>query len=397
MTDGWAQFYGLVQEVVQDRSVADIQRRVISPLARVRQEARKKQAALKRIKHVNANALGVLLGESLSDESIHDDSLTVSPQGYSRKNMHKWKGAVAKSIALMDAVLQNVTDPDVTTDNFNNSIAAFTQEDPYYEDLETATVSWGLKLKPAAVAERLQLLISDRLSEYSGNMKAATRTNGKPSRIVRYWLPASLLLVSSTTLLRVVLNRKAELVTWIREFGVTVRDFWGNWVVEPAKKVLGTIRHDEGSEVSIMSKRSLEGDRESLERMVVDFAVKHHTNGTLTEADIAAITAKVKEGDLTPVLRAYEKDMQSPLMGTIKGNLIQALLIQVQKTKVDVEIAMSGIDSMLKSQELLFGFIGLTPGVLVVIGTWRWAISVFGNKKVLRKGSRQGELMRILR
>jgi len=101
--------------------------------------------------------------------------------------------------------------------------------------------------------------------------------------------------------------------------------------VEPTKKVIGTIRHDEESEVSILSKRSLEGDRASLERMVV-------------------------EGDLTLVLRAYEKDMQKPLLGTIRGNLIRALLIQVQKTKVDVEVAMSGIDSILKSQELLFGY-----------------------------------------
>ena len=49
----------------------------------------------------------------------------------------------------------------------------------------------------------------------------------------------------------------------------------------------------------------------------------------------------------------------------MRGNLIRALLIQVQKTKVDVEIAMGGIDSLLKSQELLIGFISLTPGLLV--------------------------------
>jgi nuclear control of ATPase protein 2 len=42
-------------------------------------------------------------------------------------------------------------------------------------------------------------------------------------------------------------------------------------------------------------------------------------------------------------------------MGTIRGDLIRALLIQVQKTKVDVELAMSGIDTLLKSQELVFG------------------------------------------
>jgi nuclear-control-of-ATPase protein 2 len=68
-----------------------------------------------------------------------------------------------------------------------------------------------------------------------------------------------------------------------------------------------------------------------------------------------AIANAVKEGDLTPVLRAYERDLRSPFVGTVRGDLVRALLIQIQKTKVDVEIAISGINSLLKSQELVFG------------------------------------------
>lgn len=129
-----------------------------------------------------------------------------------------------------------------------------------------------------------------------------------------------------------------------------------NWVIAPTTKIIGTIRHDEGSEVSIMSRASLEGDRASLERMVVDFAIDEG-NGTasLPEVAIAELRERVREGDLTPVLRAYERDMKSPLVGVVRGNLLRALLIQIQKTKVDIEVAMGGIDSILKSQELVFG------------------------------------------
>ena len=67
-------------------------------------------------------------------------------------------------------------------------------------------------------------------------------------------------------------------------------------------------------------------------------------------------TARIREGDLTPVLRAYEKDLRKPFIGTVRGDLVRALLIQIQKTKVDVEIAIGGIDSLLKSQELVFGY-----------------------------------------
>lgn len=175
-----------------------------------------------------------------------------------------------------------------------------------------------------------------------------------------------------------------------------------NWVVEPTKKVIGTIRHDKDSEVAIMSKESLKGDRASLERMVVDFAIDNPEaanvgSGTLTEAQIADVRAKVKEGDLTPVLRAYEKDLRKPFVGTIKGDLVRTLLIQVQKTKVDVEVALSGIDALLKSQELVFGFVGLTPGVLVCVGVFRYLGSVFGNRKGLKKGQKAGQTIRVLR
>jgi nuclear-control-of-ATPase protein 2 len=87
--------------------------------------------------------------------------------------------------------------------------------------------------------------------------------------------------------------------------------------------------------------------------MVVDFVVAE--NGSLSDADLQDMRLKVGEGDLTPVLKAYEKDMQKPVWGAIRGKLITSLLIQIQKTKVDVEVAMGGIDSLLKSQELVFG------------------------------------------
>lgn len=65
--DGWGEFYGMVKDVVRQRNVEDLQRRVLSPLARVRNEAKTKQSALKKLRLVNANALGVLLGEGLSN------------------------------------------------------------------------------------------------------------------------------------------------------------------------------------------------------------------------------------------------------------------------------------------------------------------------------------------
>ncbi|PVI01376.1 NCA2-domain-containing protein [Periconia macrospinosa] len=397
-TDSWREFYGLVREAVKERSVADIRRKVLGPLALVRNEGRKKSLALKRIRMVNANALGVLLGEGLSNESMHEEGFQSPGQyGASVDRRHRWKSTVAKSIALMDAVLHNVRDSELSVDRFDDAVAATTHEDYYYELHEASGERTATSLKPADVAARLHNLLANTLPEYSSNFSAVVRANGRPSPIVRYWLPVSLALVSSSTILRIFVNRREEILTWIRELGQTVIDFYTNWILEPTKKVIGTIRHNEDSEVSIMSKRSLESDRASLERMVIDFAVNNHDGPPLNESQIADIRAKVREGDLTPVLKAYEKDIQRPVKGAIMGNLASALLIQVQKTKVDVEVAMSGIDSILKSQELLFGFIGLTPGVLVSIGVYRYLAGIFSNRRGVKQWARQGQLLLILR
>ena len=84
-------------------------------------------------------------------------------------------------------------------------------------------------------------------------------------------------------------------------------------------------------------------------------------------------------------------------MGAVRGNLIRALLIQIQKTKVDVEVAMGGIDSLLKSQELLIGFISLTPGLLVAYGVTHYIRNPLSQKRGSKAARKQGKMLRQLR
>lgn len=60
--------------------------------------------------------------------------------------------------------------------------------------------------------------------------------------------------------------------------------------------------------------------------------------------------------------------LQSPVSSLIKGSLLRSLLIQIQKSKVDIELAMSGIDKLLKSQQLLFGAVGIAPAMVILWG-----------------------------
>lgn len=349
----WRQFYSVVRQSVAERSLTDIQRRVFSRVDIGRSEARQKQARLRKLREMTATGLGVLLDEGLnfggSDETSSDE----------------WKSMLERSVALMDMILRAVLELDISLSEFEDRVFTGVEEDPelsvHAEDSHPAE-------RPAVLARRLLRLLEDGLPEHRIAMAELARENGRPSTLVRYWLPATALLVSSSTILRILVDRQDDIINWIRDFGGTARDFWFNWVIEPVRKIVGTIRHDSSREIAILSRDSLKADRESLERMVVEFAMDNPAvavgNSSITEREVAEIRSKVKEGDVTPVLKAYEKDLRRPIVGAVRGDLVRSLLIQVQKTKVDLEVALSGIDALLKSQELVFGFIGLTPGVL---------------------------------
>lgn len=380
---GWQQFYTLVEDTVQGRSLARLKRRELSPIAMAHSEARTKQRALMKLKDASASSLGLLLdvGQPHVDVSVISASST---EGFSLQE-HLTE-SVSRSIALIESLLERMQ-----LENFDMHDGEDVAQQAYTASSESTKASM------ANVAERLDTIMNSLIPQYKATSTKRIETNGRPSRLIRYWLPTLVAVLSSSTVLRILVHRQADIATWIRDFGVTVMDFWSNWVVDPTRKLIGTIRHDPTSEVAIISKRSLEGDRDSLERMVVDFAVQHPDNGNLTEAEIATIRMKVREGDLTPVLKAYEKDIASPFMGAVRGNLIQALLIQIQKTKVDVEIAMGGIDSLLKSQELLFGLIGVTPGVLIVFASFRYLRRVFGDRGAKNQGRKRSQVLTVLR
>ena len=352
VSDQWKQFYGMVKESVRERSLTEMQSKFMTPFTRCQMEAKSKLKHLKRLREMSASGLGVLMDEGMMFDTQDEES--VSSKGPSGDDNDEWKTVVSKSVTLMELILRNITTLEIRPGDFEETV--FMNVDEEAGGSQEAAAEGAST--PIGLALRLQEILDHYLPAHIRASRMLLSKYGRPSGLIRYWLPGMLLLLSSSSLLRVFLNRKAEIIRWVQDVGTTTVDFWNNWVVEPAAKVIGTIRHDKDSEIAIMSKESLQGDRASLERMVVDFATDNPNNsgGTpLTEVEIADIRAKVKEGDLTPVLRAYEKDLKRPFAGTIRGNLIRALLIQVQKTKVDVEVAIGGIDNLLKSQELVFG------------------------------------------
>ncbi|KAB5540520.1 ATP synthase regulation protein NCA2 [Coniochaeta sp. 2T2.1] len=393
LTQRWQQFYSIVRGSIRERSLVNVRNKVFSPVALSRRQARSNLKQLRKLRAMTASGMGLLLDEGLSF-GVGDDDSNKSDSAADAAD-HEWKGVVERSVALMDMVLRDVSTLSHSISDFEEKVFAGVEDDP------ELSAQADPADRTSMLARRLVDLLEVQLPSHISVNQKLVRQYGRPSRLVRYWLPGLVLFLSSSTILKVLSNRREDIINWVHDLGNTAKDFWFNWVIEPTRKIIGTIRHDENSEIAIMSRDSLKADQDSLERMVVDFAKDKPDLAVgasfLTEAQIEDIRLKVKEGDVTPVLKAYERDLRKPFVGAVRGDLVRALLIQVQKTKVDLEVAMSGIDSLLKSQELVFGMIGLTPGVLVTITAFSYLKSFSGGRKGMRRSQRGARSVRVLR
>src|ERR1041384_6084098 len=65
------------------------------------------------------------------------------------------------------------------------------------------------------------------------------------------------------------------------------------------------------------------------------------------------------------------------------GDLIRTLLIQVQKTKVDLELSMTALDKLLKSNELNFAFLAVGPSIFLIYLIYDWIKTLWWKKESL--------------
>ena len=134
---------------------------------------------------------------------------------------------------------------------------------------------------------------------------------------------------------------------------------------------------------------------------------------------LADVARQVSVGDISVVMRPYEDGLRHPLQaalfGTARdasgwgrvrtaahaagactsgaahrtaslGDLVRLMLIQVQKTKVDVEVAMAALDKLLKANELNFTLLTVVPAVIVLALLAGQVQRVLAQRKFLASG-----------
>ncbi|PFH53997.1 hypothetical protein AMATHDRAFT_136509 [Amanita thiersii Skay4041] len=227
------------------------------------------------------------------------------------------------------------------------------------------TTQAGAQIEASSTATLLNIIhLSSSLSScenlYAGQV---VKFNLKrPPAIVLLWPKFLLLPPLFIYTLRYAYASRASIAQVIRDARQTAEGFIRGWLIEPLKDVLRTVRAG-GEDGVIIRREAVAADLNSLERMALSLAKDELCYGPEQLHDLAE---KIRVGDLTPILELYEEDIKHPLKSAMLGTLLRSMFIQVQKAKVDIDQTLTGIDKLLKSQELTFAFVGFAPALTIV-------------------------------
>ncbi|KAJ2610144.1 Nuclear control of ATPase protein 2 [Coemansia sp. RSA 1804] len=189
----------------------------------------------------------------------------------------------------------------------------------------------------------------------------------RPSLLSRSWLPAVFALAGAKYLSSYVYGHQDDFKEWTASGLVTLRNYVIQYILQPLRSGYETIRYGKHT-YNVFTQESLVSDFKSLEDMVLAFAKRFGT------VDPAEIKSRVESGDLSDVMHVYAQEMQQPLRNAVFGDLVQAILIQIQKVKVDVGQTMAALDKLLKSNELNFLLLSTVPATLSIYAGARWIL-----------------------
>ncbi|KAH6561432.1 hypothetical protein BASA61_007346 [Batrachochytrium salamandrivorans] len=279
---------------------------------------------------------------------------------------------VSAAAELREILYSNVTAELATIRGVVAGLTKIGQDISTVDEFQPLAIDILVKSNVVSVTDLYKevLELTDHLENMAYQFNAVVLKLGRPSFFLRAWVPTLFAFVAGAVVVHV--TTPTEIIGWangacqqVCEYG---RDFFANWIMHPLENILKIIRHD-GAELARFGTESLSSDLDSLERMVVEFARDHGNVDTVALQDIGS---RVRLGDLTVVLQKYEEEIKTPFKNVIRGDLIRSLLIQIQKAKVDGELAISALDKLLKSNELNFAFLAIMPTLVIMYTAVNW-------------------------
>ncbi|WVY89837.1 hypothetical protein V8G54_035351 [Vigna mungo] len=196
----------------------------------------------------------------------------------------------------------------------------------------------------------------------------------KPRKITQYWIRYTFgavgLSVCSIWLLRHSrLVGSSDLDNWILEAKNSTISFFKNHVEQPILSIRDELfetfrkRHQ-----GIMELEEVQLTSNSLHRMLLAFS---------EQAKGKNIRANASDQEMLEiVMDRYEKELMHPIQNLLNGELVRAILIQVQKLKLDTETAMLELNQILRANEINFAVLTALPAfflsllLIMVVRAW---------------------------
>ncbi|KAG0100518.1 Nuclear control of ATPase protein 2 [Podila epicladia] len=388
-SDGTTQIIQLIQSFPTFLKKHLISQPVSFPVA-IHYEISGHRKQLQRIREYQAECLGLLSEQGLNLDPEHFEQDLISTRsdisglqfrdehnggrtgqdgGSSTVQAEKFvQEQISKTVILMERVLARASKdaPTLTNQKFAPGALSATRRRNASRSLTVLGDLHGVSnLDCSDMYSHLRDLVQVQIPHYVEQTENQSRQFYRPSWLTRVWIPIVISYFGLKYGIRYISEHRADLDEMLEEGWDTAKRFVLDWIWEPSVRIMNIIRHtdDQGS-LQMLGNESLKSDIASLERMVLNFGKEHYKMGS---DQLASLSKAVQNGDISVVMKAYEQELKAR---AISGNLVQTLLIQIQKTKVDVEVAMAALDKLLKANELNFAFLAVGPSLLLL-----WAVS----------------------
>ena len=204
----------------------------------------------------------------------------------------------------------------------------------------------------AAARQRFQEVAGDADAtylRYQGRRKAAVR------------VICCLGAVRGGLALRRFARSRGGVRTITKRVAVTTREIIERRLIVPAVEVLADLLSP-SKEHLMADPASLQQAEATLEAMLTDWL--RDRESTLSSDEIAALA---KKGDLTSVGETLAAETRKPLTGLISGNIVRALLIQLQASARDAQVALAAVDDLLAAQTVTIRALALVPALLLLV------------------------------
>ncbi|KAI8573304.1 hypothetical protein RHMOL_Rhmol01G0267300 [Rhododendron molle] len=202
-------------------------------------------------------------------------------------------------------------------------------------------------------------LIYENLHKLDSYLSDLVAKHQKPRKVTLYWTRYTIgfvgVSVCSFWLLKHSrLMGSSDIDNWIHEAKESTISFWKDHVEQPLLAIRDELfetfrkRHK-----GVMEQEEVQLTANSLHRMLQAFS--EQTTGQKYPENAS------EQKMLEVVMSRYEKEVMNPIKNLVGGELARALLIQIQKLKLDIETAMLELDQILRANEINFAILAALP------------------------------------